>query len=96
MSDVDIQRVSALLEIAERCSGHSGKLSNLQSWAIGELMAINAQIKDEAVAKAKRVEADWQRRRTAEIEAAAPIQPATSQPADDEPTTDGDAIPRRI
>ncbi len=48
MSDIDVSYVSALLNIAEACSGHSGKLSNLQSWAIGELIRINGEIKEAA------------------------------------------------
>jgi hypothetical protein len=62
MSEADHERVAHLLHIAEACGGHSGKLSNLQGWAIGELMAINDQIKKAAVAKA---ESD---RKAAEVE----------------------------
>jgi hypothetical protein len=47
---VDHDYVSSLLNIAEKCTGHSGKLSNLQSWAIGELIRVNAEIKEDAVA----------------------------------------------
>ena len=53
MSEVDVGRVSALLHIAEACTGHSGRLSNLQGWAIAELIAINGEIKTEAAAQAK-------------------------------------------
>jgi hypothetical protein len=53
MSDIDVERVSSLLSIAEKCTGHSGKLSNLQSWAIGQLISINADIKAQATADAK-------------------------------------------
>lgn len=51
--EVDVGRVADLLNIAAACTGHSGKLSNLQSWAIGELIAINGQLKDAAVAEAR-------------------------------------------
>lgn len=57
MNDIDHERVANLLHIAEACTGHSGKLSNLQSWAIGELMKINAEIKAEAVEDKKATEA---------------------------------------
>lgn len=49
MTKVDTTYVSNLLEIAERCTGHSGKLSALQGWAIGELVRINEEIKNPPV-----------------------------------------------
>lgn len=67
---VDYEYVSSLLNIAEKCTGHSGKLSNLQSHAIGELMRINAEIKDEAVEKAK-VEGAERAKKDAEAKALA-------------------------
>lgn len=76
MSDIDYQRVSALLEIAERCTGHSGKLSNLQTWAIGELIAVNESIKREAVDSARRKEMEFQKTITA---------PPADESDDDEP-----------
>lgn len=53
MTTIDTAYVAALLEVAERCTGHPGKLANLQGWAIGELLAINEQIKADAVAAAR-------------------------------------------
>lgn len=47
---IDIfQEAHTLLEVVEKCTGHSGKLSNLQSAAITRLNEINNQIKNRAV-----------------------------------------------
>lgn len=55
MSDI-FQEASMLLDVAEKCTGHSGKLSSLQSAAINRLIEINNGIKAEAVRQAKAVE----------------------------------------
>jgi len=49
MSDVNTTEVEALLNIAEKCTGHSGKLGALQNWAITQLMNINEQLRVEAI-----------------------------------------------
>ena len=56
--NVDHEYVSSLLNIAEKCTGHSGKLSNLQAWSIGELIRVNAEIKEDAVNNRKQAEAE--------------------------------------
>lgn len=90
---VDIQRAESLLSIAEKCTGHSGKLSNLQSWAIGELIAMNAEIKAEAMNKAKADEAQ----RAAEAQQKAtglPEEPGSEQdPEDEDPESDHSVDP---
>lgn len=83
MKDIDHVRVASLLDIAEKCTGHSGKLSNLQGWAIGELIGINAEIKADAVKQAKADEG----RRVAEAQQKAtglPEQPGDVDDDDDE------------
>lgn len=77
-TEIDTGRVVDLLNIAAACTGHSGKLSNLQSWAIGELIAINGQLKDAAAAEA-RAAAEAQQRATG-----LPEEPGE---ADDDPAT---------
>jgi hypothetical protein len=64
MTDISTEQLARafyLLEIAEKANGHTGKLSNLQSWAITELMDINAQIKADAVAaaQAQQQQVEW-------------------------------------
>jgi hypothetical protein len=86
---IDHDYVSALLNIAEKCTGHSGKLSNLQSWAIGELMRVNDEIKAEAVNHRKQAEEEQAAaaQRQAEHEAEAHAQQPEPEPEPDgEPT----------
>ncbi len=89
MSEVDVSYVSDLLHIAEACTGHSGKLSNLQSWAIGELIRINGEIKDAASAEAKAV-AEAQQKATG-----LPEEPGESED-DDDADAMGDPNVRRL
>lgn len=49
----DESRIYILLEIAEKAAAHGGKLAALGSWATDELLAINAQMKAAARAKAE-------------------------------------------
>lgn len=53
MSDIDFERIECLLNVAKECGGHSGKLGNIQSAAIGQLIAINDEIKAAAVEDAR-------------------------------------------
>lgn len=86
-----LQRAYLLLEIAEKCTGHSGKLSNLQSLAIGELISINADIKAQATADAKAAAAAQQKATGLPEEPGVELE-TPSEPEADESTTP----PRRL
>jgi hypothetical protein len=45
--------IASMLEVVEKCTGHTGKLSNLQALALYKLLAINADIKADAAAEVK-------------------------------------------
>jgi len=86
MSDVDLDRVEALLSIAEKCTGHSGKLSSLQTWAIAELIAINDEIKVAAVhaATQERIKAAEAGGQTGNTELASEDEAEAEEPAEEE------------
>jgi|ERR1700729_2777670 len=98
---VDIDRAEALLHIAAACTDHSGKLSNLQAWAIGELIAMNAEIKAEATKKADeegRVKAE-EARKAAESQQAAtglPAKPKLESAEDDHSVDPAFGAPRAV
>ena len=46
-------RTYFLLQIVEKCAGHAGKLGNIQSWAMDELLKMNGELKDVAAEKVK-------------------------------------------
>lgn len=50
MKAEDLHRVWALLEIVEKCAGHSGKLSAISNAATRELLDMNEDIRQEAMA----------------------------------------------
>jgi hypothetical protein len=44
----DVSEAAELLNIVEKCAGHSGKLGHLSNAAMGRLLEINKQIADQA------------------------------------------------
>jgi hypothetical protein len=53
--DVDYEEISNLLNIVDKCAGHSGKLNSISNVAMSELLGINEKIRADA---AKRKEAE--------------------------------------
>lgn len=49
---MDIDRVTKLLEIVERCSGHSGKLNSIANAAMSELLEINKEVREQQMVAA--------------------------------------------
>lgn len=75
---VDVAHVQALMDIAERANGHSGKLGNLQSWAINQLIAINGQLKADAVEQSKRATKESAKRQAEVKEPVEPVEPVAA------------------
>lgn len=75
---MDINRAGTLLHIVEKCAGHSGKLGSLASAAMDELLAINEQLRLEAVKAAAEQKAKD------DAEAKAKADAAAKQKADEE------------
>lgn len=86
MTEVDWRHVEILLNVAEKCTGHTGKLSSLMSAAIKELLAINDEVKADAVAEAEAA-------KQAEIDAQPKMIPA---PAEDDEETKPTTPTRRV
>lgn len=53
--DVDYEEISNLLNIVDKCAGHSGKLNSISNVAMNELLGINEKIRADA-AKRNEVE----------------------------------------
>lgn len=79
-----LERARMLLEITERAALHSGKFTAITSAAMDELLRINEELRQDAMAKA---------------EAAKPVeQPGDDEVDlfDDDETDDGDNVQRRL
>ena len=55
---LDVERTQALLEIVEKCAGHTGKLGSISSAALGELMEMNEALRISSMKASKPVIAD--------------------------------------
>lgn len=80
---VDVAHVQALMDIAERANGHSGKLGNLQSWAINQLIEINGQLKADAVEQSKRATKESAKRQAEVKESVEPVEPEPAAAGDE-------------
>jgi len=92
--DVDFDRVEKLLSVAEKCTGHSGKLSNLQNAAIKELTDINEKIKAQSTSEANKAAEAQQKASGLPAQPGVTLQPKAI-PSDvlepvDEPTKSGE------
>lgn len=61
--DVDYEEISNLLNIVDKCAGHSGKLNSISNVAMNELLGINEKIRVDA---AKRAEVEKSRQAKAQ------------------------------
>jgi hypothetical protein len=50
---IDHTKVESLLNIVRECAGHTGKLASISAAAMTELMSLNEDIRNEAMARAK-------------------------------------------
>lgn len=59
---VDLEYVSFLLNIVDRCAGHSGKLNSLSNFAMQELLDMNEAIRKAAEDKKRKLQEDEDQR----------------------------------
>lgn len=64
MNGFDHERISALLNIVEKCAGHSGKLGALSNMAMSELLEANEQIRERAIKAKTDIEARLAQKKT--------------------------------
>ena len=91
MAEVDHGHVSDLLNIIEKCAGHTGKLSFIANEAMSQLLTLNEQIRVDAV-KAK--EAAEAKAAAAVAKAKPKAVPSIKPPKDEDEDDTGDTKPK--